>query len=184
MSEAVCFVDDDPEEVRRFRRLLARRFLVGAGTSLPAALEDLRAQGRERPDVFALDLYFPDGEPNTENERSELARAWGRFLEAKAELAAVLERLRQSPEGGLALARRVGGEYPGVPVAFFTRKGTLEDAIAALEAGAAAIVKKPDPDERERAGWPTAEACDAALARELPQVVRGLERALARRLRR
>ena len=177
---AVCFVDDDPEEVRRFRRLLANRFVVGAGTSLPAALEDLRAQGRERPDVFALDLDFPEGEPNTDDERADLARAGVRFLEAKAELTGVLARLRQSPEGGLALARRIGGEFPGIPVAFFTRKGTLEDAIAALESGADAIVKKPDPDDRERAGWSTAEACDAALARDLPKVVRGLERALAR----
>jgi len=183
-TEAVCFVDDDPEELRRFRRLLASRFLVGAGSSLDGALADLRAQGRERPDVFALDLYFPEGEPNTEAERAELGRAWARFLEARAELAAVLARLRQSPAGGLGLARRIGGEFPGVPVAFFTRKGSLEDAIAALEAGAAAIVKKPDPDSRERASWAPNEAADAALARELPAVVRGLERALAGRARR
>jgi CheY-like chemotaxis protein len=176
-------VDDDPEEVRRFRRFLASRFVVGAGTSLPAALADLRAQGRERPDVFALDLYFPEGEPNTDDERAELARAWVRFLEAKAELTAVLERLRQSPEGGLALAGRIAADFPGVPVTFFTRKGTLEDAIAALEAGVAAIVKKPDPDDHERAGWSTADACDAAFARELPKVVQGLERALATRPR-
>jgi CheY-like chemotaxis protein len=179
-TDAVCFVDDDPDEVRRFRLLLGGRFLVGAGTSLPAALADLRGQGRERPDVFALDLYFPRGESNTDEERAELARAWAGFLEAKAELAAVLARLRQSPEGGLALARRVAAEFPGVPVAFFTRKGTLEDAIEALDAGAASIVKKPDPDTLEYDGTSAVEACDAALARDLPKVVRGLERALAR----
>jgi CheY-like chemotaxis protein len=177
--ESVCFVDDDPEELRRFRQLLGRRFVVGGGTSLEAALADLRSQGLERPDVFALDLYFAEGAPSTEAERAELARAWARFLEAKEELGATLARLRQSPTGGLALARRVGREVPGVPVAFFTRKGTLEDALEGLEAGASAIVKKPDPDARERQAWPVGEALDAALARELPKVVRGLERALA-----
>ena len=179
--ESICFVDDDPDEVRRFRRLLGGRFVVAAGTSLPEAVADLRAQGRERPDAFALDLYFPEGRPNTEDERSDLARAWAQFLDAKAALGDVLARVRQSPEGGLGLARRVATEFPGVPFAFFTRKGTLEDAIAALEAGAAAIVKKPDPDAREREALPATEAADAALGRELSSVVRGLERAMEQR---
>ena len=30
---SICFVDDDPEELRRFRQLLGRRFVVGGGTS-------------------------------------------------------------------------------------------------------------------------------------------------------
>jgi hypothetical protein len=42
-------------------------------------------------------------------------------------------------------------------------------------------VKKPDPDAREREAWPAVEAADAALARQLPTVVRGLERALEQR---
>jgi CheY-like chemotaxis protein len=179
----VCFVDDDPEEIRRFRRYLEGRFLVGAGTSLPEALEDLRKQGRDAPDVFALDLYFPRGEPNTPEERAELGRAWSRFLEARAELLGVLGRLRQSPEGGFVLARQLTERFPGIPVAFFTRKGTLEDAIQALEEGAAAIVKKPDPTANVSTAGATPEAYDAAFERDLPKVVQGLERALGRRTR-
>jgi CheY-like chemotaxis protein len=179
--EAICFVDDDPEEVRRFRLLLGGRFTIAAGTSLPEALADLQAQGLERPDLFALDLYFAEGKPSTEDERSDLSRAWAQFLAAKEAFEKALGRLRQSPEGGLGLARRVATEFPGVPFAIFTRKGTFEDAVAALEAGAAAIVKKPDPDAREREAWPAVEAADAAFARQLPTVVRGLERALEQR---
>jgi CheY-like chemotaxis protein len=178
MTPTVCFVDDDPDEVRRFRRYLGGRFLVGAGTSLAAALEDLRAQGPNVPDIFALDLYFPRGEPNTPEEREELAGAWARFLEAKAGLLAVLERLRQSPDGGFALARQIAELFPGIPVSFFTRKGTLEDAIEAFELGAASIVKKPDPDPDLLSVGATAEAYDAAFERDLPKVVRGIERAL------
>ncbi|HUL79534.1 MAG TPA: response regulator [Vicinamibacteria bacterium] len=181
---AVCFVDDDPEEVRRFRDLLGGRLLVGAGTSLSGALEDLRGQGREQPDAFVLDLYFPESGTGTVEDRAELTRAWDRFLEAQAEIRKVLERLGQSREGGLALARRIRAEFPGVPFAFFTRKGTLEDAIAALEVGAASIVKKPDPGPRERRGRSTAEAYDLALARDLPRVVRGIKRALGHASRR
>ncbi len=179
--ETLCFVDDDPEEVRRFRHLLGSRFHVAGGTTLEAALADLSARGLGSPDVFVLDLYFAEGSPSTEAERGELAEAWARFLEAKAQLGRVLRRLRQTPEGGLRLARRIREERPAVPIAFFTRKGTLEDAAEALDEGAAAILKKPDPDERERRAWSGADALDAALARDLPRVVRGLERALASR---
>jgi CheY-like chemotaxis protein len=180
-SSAVCFVDDDPEEVRRFRRFLAGRLLVGAGTSLAEALEDLRRQGRQDPDLFVFDLYFPEGGPNTREEQQEVAEEWSRFLEAKARLLSVLERLRQSPRGGFALARQVAAIFPGVPFSFLTRKGTLEDAIDAMELGAASLIKKPDPDEEERARLPVAEAFDAALGRDLSKVVDGIERGLARR---
>ncbi len=81
------------------------------------------------------------------------------------------------------LARQLTESFPGIPVAFFTRKGTLEDAIQALEEGAAAIVKKPDPPAGVRRGVATAEAYDAAFGRDLPKVVQGLERALGRRTR-
>ena len=179
-TDAICFVDDDPEEIRRFRRLLASRFVVGAGTSLPAALEDLRAQGRERPDVFALDLYFPEGEPNTDDERAELARAWERFLLAKAELAGVLARLRQSPDGGLALARRIAVEFPGVARRLLHAQGNAGGRRRGARNRGRLDREEAGPRSLERGtrGRPSRRH-DAALARELPKVVRGLERALA-----
>jgi CheY-like chemotaxis protein len=91
---ALCFVDDDADEVRRFRGQLGGTFLIGAGTSLPEAIERLKRQGRGEPDLFVLDMYFPEGPPNT-------------------------------------------------------AEGTLEDAIDGLDAGAASIIKKPDPTREE-----------------------------------
>jgi len=175
---ALCFVDDDADEVRRFREQLGGTFLIGAATSLPDAVERLRRQGRGEPDLFVLDLYFPEGPPNTAEELRELAGAWAHFLEAKAAFAGVLQRLRQSSQGGLALARSVRAAFPGARFSFFTRKGTLEDAIEVLGAGAASIIKKPDPTDEERAGRPVSEAYDLAFRRALPTVLRGIACAL------
>jgi DNA-binding NarL/FixJ family response regulator len=177
---ALCFVDDDAEEVRRFREQLRDRYLIGAGSSLAEAVADLERQGRPWPDLFVLDMYFPEGPPNTPDELRELGEAWSRFLEAKAAFLQVLERLGQSARGGIALANAVRGAYPEAAFSFFTRKGTLEDAIAGLEAGAASIIKKPDPTPEEREGRSLREACDRAFHRGLDTVVRGIEQGLAR----
>jgi CheY-like chemotaxis protein len=175
---ALCFVDDDADEVRRFREQLEGAFLIGAGTSLPDAVERLREQGRTAPDLFVLDLYFPEGPPNTAEELRELAEAWERLLEAKAAFLGVLGRLRQSSRGGLALAKSVRAAFPGARFSFFTRKGTLEDAIDGLDAGAASIIKKPDPTREERVGASVSEAYDLAFRRNLPTILRGIERGL------
>src|SRR5713226_8561654 len=119
-KKAVCFVDDDPEEIQRFRCNLEREFDIGSGTSLDEALNDLRAQGRARPNLFLLDLYFPEGPRNTEEELQELARARQEFLRAQAAFLAVLGRLGQSARGGFSLARRLQSESR-VGFAFFTR---------------------------------------------------------------
>jgi hypothetical protein len=55
--KVICLVDDHLDEVTRFRKLLAKRFVVGAGTSIDAALADL-PPGHKRPDLFLLDLYY------------------------------------------------------------------------------------------------------------------------------
>ena len=60
-TKVVCFVDDDPEETRCVREFLGDRFVIGAGQSIPAALEDLRNKGVNKPDLFLLDMYFPKG---------------------------------------------------------------------------------------------------------------------------
>jgi hypothetical protein len=57
----------------------------------------------------------------------------------------------------------------------------LEDAIEAIDLGAASVIKKPDPNEEQRATHPVAEAYDAAFERDLAKVVAGIERGLARR---
>ncbi|HUU59180.1 MAG TPA: hypothetical protein VMZ50_06535 [Phycisphaerae bacterium] len=185
MSEkpAVCFVDDDPAELARFADNLADRFVIGAGTSVDEALADLRAKGRQRPDLFVLDLYFPEGAGNTPEQREELKDAWNRFLDAKGQFAAVLDRLGQTSRGGFALARglRDDRRLRKAGVAFFSRKGTFEDAIEAYAAaGALAVIKKPDPTPEEKAGKSPDEAFDLAFGRSADGIARDIQAAIRR----
>ncbi len=172
-KHAVCFIDDDPEELRRFQECLGEYFVIGAGTTLDAALEDLRSQGRDHPDLFVLDMYFPEGGVNTEAERAELHAAWDEVVRAQAALQAVLAKLGQSSRGGEALAKQVGGPY-----VFFTRKATLEEGMQALRQGARAVIKKPDPTESEREGRSRAEAYDQALRNHAGEIAGEITRAI------
>jgi CheY-like chemotaxis protein len=177
-KRAVCFVDDDPEEVRRFRENLGRQFVVGAGTTLEEALRDLRRGGRRTPDLFALDLYFPEGGANTEAQQEELHAAWQEVQAAQAKFRAVLERLGQSARGGRRLAKRIRRRYPSSKYIFFTRKATLEEGLEALREGALCVIKKPDPTASEARGRSIGEAEDSAFRRCARQIARELNEAI------
>lgn len=41
-KRALCFIDDDPSELSRFKRAVEHRYVVGTGTSLAIAEDDLR----------------------------------------------------------------------------------------------------------------------------------------------
>lgn len=159
---SLCFVDDDPAELRRFRENLEPEFVIGTGQTLDDALADLRKNGLERPDLFVLDLYFPDGPLNTEAELSELRAAWSRYGLAQADFLSVLAKLRQSSRGGMKLADDIRQRYRSRNYVFFTRKATLEEGLTAVtQTHALGIMKKPDahPAENTTPG----EACDAAF---------------------
>ena len=51
--------------------------------------------------------------------------------------------LGQSPSGGIALMRLLHEKYPAVPAVFYSRKATVADVKAALEAGALDVLIKP-----------------------------------------
>ena len=55
----LCFVDDGPDEIRRFKSTFGDRFTIGAGQTLDDALRDLRSQGEDEPSLCVLDMYFP-----------------------------------------------------------------------------------------------------------------------------
>ena len=160
---AVCVVDDNPEEIRRFRENLGKFFIIGAGTSISEALSDLKKQGYKKPHLFILDLYFPEGPRNTEEELIELERARQSFLEAESEFLVELTRLKLSSHGGLELARDLKERWGDIPFIFFTRKGTLEDSVRALRNGALKVIKKPDPNKKEKEGKPLSKAYDISF---------------------
>jgi DNA-binding response OmpR family regulator len=51
--------------------------------------------------------------------------------------------LGQSPSGGIALMRVLREQYPTVPAVFYSRKATVVDVKAALDAGALDVLIKP-----------------------------------------
>jgi DNA-binding NarL/FixJ family response regulator len=170
---AICFVDDDPEEVRRFRANLEQYFAIGAGSSLREAVADL--PGGRKPDLFVLDLYFPEGALNTQEQLERLHSARRQFLAAQARFNSVLAALGQRPQGGLGLARRVRDQYGRCACVFFTRKGTLEDAIMAQEFGALKVMKKPDPNDADIEGRSLSEAYDLAFNNNSAKIAAEIE---------
>jgi DNA-binding response OmpR family regulator len=148
----LCVVDDDPEELRRFREYMETRFIIGAGTSLDAALEDLRRQGHSSPDLYVLDLYFPQGGTSTQEQLEDLANARKRLLDSHADFASLLAKLGQAPQGGFRLAGRLSRFGQRAPFVFFSRKATAEDVVQGLDIGALRVIKKQDPTADDTRG--------------------------------
>jgi DNA-binding response OmpR family regulator len=86
-------------------------------------------------------------------------RRFAELTRVRAEFESFLKQLGQGPEGGLAILREVRRRAPHVPVVFLTRKGTLADALRARDAGADAVLHKPQPP-----GQADASALDRAMA--------------------
>ena len=57
--KSVCFVDDDKDEIRRFRQFMGDRYIVGTGTTLDDALQDLKNRKVRKPDLFVLAPQLP-----------------------------------------------------------------------------------------------------------------------------
>ncbi len=176
---SICFVDDSDHELRRFRENLKSRFEVGVGHTLDDALANLQKQGFAEPDLFVLDLYFPEGPPNTEQELTKLNEAWTQYRTAHRDFMSTLARLGQTSAGGEALADQIRKRYRPPKYVFLTRKGTLEEGLRALRHGALNVIKKPDPNRTEAEGKSPTDAEDEAfrnrsseIAAELSETIR------------
>ncbi|HTC94265.1 MAG TPA: hypothetical protein VK699_12565 [Terriglobales bacterium] len=139
-KKTICFVDDDPGELERFRDVMSDRYIVGTGEVLEDALQNL---GGRRPDFFLLDLVY--GKAMSQSVRNEISAADEELTQAEEKIRRLLCSAGQSADGGFDLARRVHEMYPGVPRAFFSRKAFLGDALKAHEQGLP-VLEKPDPD--------------------------------------
>ncbi len=149
---SVCFIDDSDYELRRFRENLQSRFEIGVGRTLDDALADLQKQGFKKPDIFVLDMYFPEGPQNTIQQLSELNAAWAKYRAAHADFMSTLARLGQTIAGGEALADQIRKRYGSPKYVFLSRKATLEEGLRALGRGALDVIKKPDPSGTEAKG--------------------------------
>jgi hypothetical protein len=171
MKKAVCFVDDDAEELERFRESTKEHHIVGAGTTLDKALDELRAQRVKRPDLFLLDLYY--GPHTNEAKRAEISALDGQLTALEAKMRALLVEAGQSPQGGFDLAGEVHKRFPGIPRVFFSRKAFLEDALRAQKEGLP-LLEKPDPNADDT-GVTEKERKDSASKRHADQIKRFLD---------
>ena len=83
---------------------------------------------------------------------------------AQKKLSDYLAAIGQDRAGGLHLLEQVRGIYRRVPVVFYTRKGTLDDVTACLEAGAVAVLRKPQPETLDAQSDPYQQMEAAAMA--------------------
>lgn len=162
-KKSICFIDDDPHEIRRFRDNLGKDFIIGAGTSISDAMNELESHGQKKPDLFVLDLYYPKDSRPTPKQLQILNRERKEFLKAEAKFRKALADLNQSSDGGLDLVKTIRKKYGHIPYVFFTRKGTLDDAIMVLERGAMKVMKKPDYNDEENESIPLEKSYDIAF---------------------
>lgn len=161
----ICFIDDEQDELSRTKRVLSSHFTIGAGQNLDDAVRTLP----RKPHSFLLDMYY--GPKTQPADRVRVVQEWQQLCQAQLKFYNLLRSLDQSSRGGLELAEHVRTRYPGVPIVFFTRKGSLEDANEALKQGAAAVLKKPDyVGERDATG--VKNALDSAMTAHQDELVR------------
>jgi hypothetical protein len=142
----VCYVDDDESEIRRFRKVFGKIYIIGAGTTLSAAIEDLKQKQVSKPDIFLLDLYF--GPKPNEKKRQEMLKADAELAKKEREVRDLVFQSGQSAKGGFDLADHASKLFPRVPRAFFSRRAYLEDAMEVHEKGMK-LLEKADPEEDE-----------------------------------
>lgn len=179
MKPYLVFIDDDPTELKDLGTIVSDEYEylpVGWPSSEPIHLA-------RKPDVFVLDLYFPvAGAPSTiDNEKlrqqqtqaSKISRDFATLYNEPIDGAFLLRRtfaciqegydllwsqcqaLGQSAENGRSLLAgiRQNPKFDDVPVLFYSRKATVEEAVRALRAGAFTIIPKvsspPSRIERE-----------------------------------
>src|SRR5262249_1980247 len=106
------------------------RYVVGTGTTLAVAKDDLKRQGRRHVDLFVLDMYFPNEGMNTPAELSKLGKGWDKFCSAEDDLKKVLTELGQSFAGGRALARQITSRSAVGVVRCFSRSDNRRPIIS------------------------------------------------------
>lgn len=144
----ICFIDDDEKfEIPLFHRAFDEIFDII--TASDYATLKLKIDSREvwKPDLFVLDLYLPSGparqgaiealktEPlSLENDNAEIRAAYRNYRNASTRFRSILDAWNQNSDGGLKLAEKVATDYPAVPIVFYSRKATLEDAVRCMAA--------------------------------------------------
>ena len=164
----LVFIDDDKTELDAFRGIVAGEYEY---ITIHWPNESERLFAMSAPDIFVSDLYLPspsgDSVP-TEAQKKEAAEqarkvaerfsglfsnprlddkarlqeTMGAIVDAYAMLRLQWTALGQSPDHGVALLKKVKGQFPDTPFVFYSRKITPEDVIRVLQAGAVDAIRK------------------------------------------
>jgi CheY-like chemotaxis protein len=154
----ICFIDDDGDfEIPLFKDIFGNDYDIITATDY----DDARGQIDERPDwapdLFVLDLYFPEGAADTEaiatlkkkplalpDDSADIRTAYSNYLRAQSRLQGVLSAHKQGPDGGLRLAAAVARDFPATPIVFYSRKASFEDVVRCLATkGVRWVERKP-----------------------------------------
>lgn len=178
----ILFIDDCQNEVETFRRLYeGKEFKVTTlclGSPSRAVTEIKRETKTKVPDLFVLDLFFPevDDPPlgldvqfrnhirqrllglasrvkgalhNLKDGDTLLREAHGIVSQSEDLLQDCCEELRQSATGGILILKQLDKMYPRIPKVFYSRKATISDVKSALKAGALDVIRKPHCSSEE-----------------------------------
>ncbi len=147
----ICFIDDDPVEVQAFKDVFGEDFTVIADSTPDPVLAELKRR-KLRANLFVLDLYFAEGRASSDKERDRMIALKAEVDRSQKALSDYLNAIGQSRDGGLRILRHIRENYPMTPVVFYTRKGTLADAVACGDAGADGVLPKAMPMEFDSHG--------------------------------
>lgn len=165
MKKRVCFIDDADFEIELFTTAFGGTFELVTGHSLTECDRGIDDKWGSPPDLFVLDLYFPqqvvDQNRLTELKASppaivpdggDLVLATQNYMALEKRLMDLLRALGQTPQGGLDLAQsiRESTKFRGVPMVFYSRNPTAEDYVRCMqEEGVLSLIPKPTGNTRE-----------------------------------
>ena len=137
----ICFIDDDKAEVEAFKSVFSDDFTIIANTTPQGVLSELKSL-KLKANLFVLDLYFSDGPASSSEECNRMIELKSKVDVAQKKLSDYLSTIRQSRDGGLEIMKYIRDNYPATPIVFYTRKGTLADAVVCIDNGADGIFPK------------------------------------------
>jgi len=184
----VCFIDDDDRfEIPLFRKVFGGDFDLITATTWGRCRQQIRQRDTFDPQLFILDMHLPYRRPDNgkvkrlarkplqlRGDQGQLRQAFINHTLADDRLRELIRAHGQGFQGGLRLMRTIKASYPQVPVVFYTRKATLAEAILAIAAGAADVVRKPTA--------PTDRQTRLLAARRRPRLLRLFKQAAGDRL--
>jgi DNA-binding NtrC family response regulator len=148
MTKTICYVDDDTDELERFKNSFKDSYDVVTGHNYKDCKDKLRQRKLDKPDIWVLDLFFPrDGVINSPEQLSGLNQKYHQLCRSIRSFRSQMTDLGQDLDAGIDLLRKC--EKDKVPAVILTRKGTLDDAIRCIDEGAARVLRKPMPTH-----WP------------------------------